>query len=123
MQINKFVVGAEGDINYLNYRSSGPAIDAATGAVSNGGDTIGSKKANILATLRARLGYAVFNNSLLIYATGGVAFSDLKYSMKDLCSTGNCGDGLLAGTTRQNVGFALGGGLEYALTQNWTIRG
>jgi len=121
-QMGSIVLGAEGDINYLNYKSSGPALDVATGAVTAGGDTIGTKKANILATLRARAGFSALNDTLLLYVTGGVAFSDLKYSLVDACSTGACGGGLAAGSAHQNVGYALGGGVEYAVTRNWSAK-
>lgn len=120
-EINPFVVGLEADINALRYKVMAPEQTTA-GVISSGGDTLGSKKANWLSTIRLRLGFTPIDR-LLIFATAGVAFSDLKYSVVDACNTGGCGGGLASGSTSVNTGWAAGGGLEYAFTQNWTVKG
>jgi outer membrane immunogenic protein len=108
------------------------------------------------ATVRGRLGYAI--DRLLIFATGGVAFTD-RDRRDDFGGFGTFGTGipngaslvgtgfynnvaapgasfagsLIAPTTtgfgffgddrnNDNVGYAVGGGIEYAFTNNLTVK-
>ncbi|WNJ93549.1 porin family protein [Bosea sp. 685] len=122
-QINQFVLGAEGDFGYLGYRSTAVQRNPLTGAPQAPpiGDTFGRKKADWLATIRARVGVAF--DRLLVYATAGVAFSDLQYSVSDTCNVTPCGGGLISGNASPDIGWVFGGGAEYAFTDNWTIKG
>ena len=81
-------------------------------------------KANLdwLGTTRARLGYvATPDNRLMIYATGGVAYGGGSSSFtafdtfNDLLFTGS--------PSSSRVGWTIGGGVEYAITNNVTIKG
>lgn len=117
-QADSFVFGVEADITYLGYSSG--AFDPPP---SIAGDTRQEVEADWLGTLRARLGYAF--NSTLLYATGGLAFSDLEYSVRD-SSTAPPGVGTLSGsslTKDSDFGWTLGGGAEFAFTENWTVKG
>jgi outer membrane immunogenic protein len=78
-----FVFGIEGDISWTGVES--PA----------------NVKLDYIATIRARLGYAV--NNVMFYGTGGYARTEL--------STGFTGDG-----------YALGVGLEWAFSRNWSAK-
>jgi outer membrane immunogenic protein len=100
-QAGEFVYGVEADIQYANIGSSvnwGPygRLGVATGS---DGEYFG--------TLRARAGYAI--DRTLIYATGGLAYGGLNSSP-------------LGGNATSNVGYALGGGVEYAFTEHWTAK-
>jgi opacity protein-like surface antigen len=71
-----------------------------------------------LASVRARLGYAIDN--LLIYATAGVAFAgfddkdvDLIFHDKVVHTFDVSGD--------SEVGAVVGGGVEYKLASNWSV--
>ena len=123
-QFNQWVFGAEGDFTWLNRSSSNsqtlftsyavPALDA--GAVNLTADT------EWLATVRGRLGFAW--NALLIYGTGGVAFTDTNYRANyagapTFVPALPAASGSFGGT---EVGFAVGGGAEWMLTQNWLLR-
>lgn len=121
-QFGSMVLGIEADINALSYRPSAAEVNPVTGVPLAGGDTIGSKKATWLGTVRGRLGVAAFDRSL-IYLTGGVAFSNLKYSVSDTCNVAPCGGGLNNGSVTAGVGYALGGGMEYAINNNWSLKG
>jgi outer membrane immunogenic protein len=77
-----------------------------------------SVKTDWLFTARPRLGWA--NNNWLWYATGGLAVTELKYgnTFTDTYSpafeTGSI--------SKTKVGWTVGGGGEFALSNNWTVR-
>ncbi len=73
-----------------------------------------SAPANLIdGSIRGRVGYAW--DRALIYATGGVAFGDFQNSY----TLGAFGTSTLS-TTR--VGWTVGGGVEYAIDNNWSVR-
>ena len=78
-------------------------------------------KLDVQGSIRGRLGFAW--DRVLIYATGGVAFgginTDITVFGTDFFGTPVFGSGNRS-TTR--VGWTVGGGLEYALTNNWSVR-
>ena len=112
-QINSFVFGIEADISYLGY-------DASDSSAFFGGDTTYRAQTDWFATIRGRGGFA-FNN-VLIYATGGVAFSDLEYSVSDTVLAPP-GINAISASTSEDVGWTIGGGVEYAPNQRWTLKG
>jgi outer membrane immunogenic protein len=148
MQFGSFVAGVEGDINYLDRKNGGngafPARtdvttttfdDRTDFAVSRGGSN------NWFGTLRGRLGFAF--DRALIYGTGGLAFGGKSGSFgvnqrdtTEDCSTGtttcstptgtfttNANRGLSSGGNNNNsVGWTLGGGLEYAITNSISLK-
>ena len=75
-----------------------------------------------LGTTRARVGFvATPDNRLMIYATGGVAYGggNSQFSVFD-ATTGSFFSGNPSST---RVGWTIGGGVEYAITNNITIKG
>jgi len=69
-------------------------------------------------TLRGRAGVAF--DRALIYATGGFAFGNPKYSMTMSDTFGYTA----AGSSNSNsTGWVLGGGLEYMLMPKWSLKG
>lgn len=99
-QSGRFVFGFEADIQYA---ALGGAIDW------DGYDYLNLKSndGQYFGTIRARLGYAM--DRTLFYITGGYAYGGLV-------------DNGLTGNATSNQGYALGGGFEYAFTDNWTAR-
>jgi outer membrane immunogenic protein len=75
-----------------------------------------------LGTTRARLGFvATPDNRLMIYATGGVAYGggNSQFSVFDATH-----GAIFSGTpSSSRVGWVIGGGAEYAVTNNITIKG
>jgi outer membrane immunogenic protein len=74
-----------------------------------------------LATARGRLGWTATPN-LLIYATGGLALTTIKVanSFRDAV-----GGGPAFGADSNSdlkVGWTIGGGAEWMLTRNWTVK-
>ncbi len=93
------VWGIEGDIDFSTIKGS---------------ETVGASdletKNSWLATARARLGYAGFNN-WLPYITGGAAGGDIKATNS---TTGSA--------TKTKIGWTAGAGVEYALWSNWSVK-
>jgi outer membrane immunogenic protein len=129
-QTGAFVLGVETDFDGTtvskSFNNTGAPF-AGPGAIAAGllGDTItvnGKASLSWLGTTRARLGFvATPDNRLLIYATGGVAYGggSANFSAFD-AETGSFWTGNPSST---RVGWTVGGGVEYAITNNITIKG
>ncbi len=123
IQKGKVVFGVEGDVSFLNSELS----TNEQGSETNGNDTYEySEKVSVnldyLASLRARIGIA--GDKSLVYATAGVAFTELNASASE--------EGTVNGQvvysdsesfSKSMTGLVVGGGLEYKLWQNTSIRG
>jgi outer membrane immunogenic protein len=69
----------------------------------------------VFGTARLRLGYAF--DRALVYATGGLAYAKLRNTFQnDTGYTWSEGDDW-------RLGWTVGGGIEFALGSNWTIKG
>ncbi len=101
-QISEFVFGVEADVN---------------GSTSHGNETnlgfVGNGSEEFDASLRARAGVAF--DRILIYATAGAAFGDFHTSLTDPF-------GVVESHNPSTVGWTVGGGLEYAIDNNWSVR-
>ena len=73
-----------------------------------------------LATIRGRLGFAW--DRLLLYGTGGVAFTDVRYTQTVTTSLLITGATVVNVVTETKSGVTVGGGAEYALWNNLTLR-
>lgn len=105
-QFGNFVLGVEADLQ-------GGAIDGSTSGNAGAlGPYTASSEVNWLSTVRARAGFAA--DRMLIYATGGVAWADMDFSLSDGATTFSGNDTL--------TGYAVGAGVEWALGLNWTAR-
>jgi outer membrane immunogenic protein len=102
-QMAQFVFGLEGDVNGAAYRGTGVGL---------AGTTL-SQRIPVDGSVRGRLGYAF--DRVLLYATGGAAFAAIQ-------DTYLTAPGAFASQSRSRVGWTVGGGLEYAVTNNWSIR-
>jgi outer membrane immunogenic protein len=71
-------------------------------------------QATVQGSIRARLGIAW--DRLLVYATGGAVFADFTTDYNTLPLGG------LDQITSTRSGWTVGGGLEYAFTNNWSLR-
>ena len=110
-QFGSFVTGIEADIQ-------GTSAKGTSSAVLGGFLSTIDTKTDYLGTVRARLGFAV-SPSFLLYATGGLAYGNTKLSY------GVFDPGFAAYNTvsQTKVGYTVGGGVEYALSQNWSLKG
>lgn len=104
-QISSFVLGVEGDFQYSGQKRSETAVI--------GGVTItGDEKVQWFGTARGRVGYAF--DSVMIYATGGAAWSNLKASASAL--------GLTVSTDTTKMGWTAGGGVEWMFLPRWSVK-
>ncbi len=118
-QTGALVLGAETD--FSDFDLNGSAITAVAPVTSALTSTT-SVSTNWLWTGRLRAGLA-FDRTLL-YATGGAAAAKLNYSQSNYfaaCGGTVCTENAAASATK--LGWVVGGGVEYALTANWTIKG
>jgi outer membrane immunogenic protein len=121
---NNVVLGVEADFEFgslkdtLNYNVSntfGGGFEQDIGSIET--------KIEAFGTVRARLGYAF--DRFLPYVTGGVAWGNVKVSEEWSTSFNGIYDPFLSGAASVSDtrwGWTLGGGAEYAFTDNWTVK-
>ena len=98
MQLGSAIFGLEGDFDWSNIKGSTTILCAAGCETRN----------EWLGTVRGRLGYAL--DRFLPYLTAGAAFGSFK---------GTTGAGSF---TETKVGWTVGGGLEYAFVNSWSVK-
>ncbi len=76
---------------------------------------------NWLATFRGRIGYSF--DRALVYGTGGVALSRVNFSdtYSAFSPNGGGNDSESIAASKTKVGWALGAGVDYAMTKNWIV--
>ena len=119
-QSSSWVTGVEADFDYSSASRSWPtAACCSVGAL--GATTNISRRLDALATLRARFGFAADRS--LFYVTGGVAVGEsaLGYAAAATNVLGNVGSAF-SSTTVWQAGWTLGGGIEYAPWQHWSVK-
>jgi outer membrane immunogenic protein len=124
-QTGAFVLGVETDFQGTTLSKTFDQTSVPfTAAGIYTGDTLSvhaKTSLDWLGTTRARVGFVVTpDNRLMVYATGGVAYGGGKTDFSVYDAGGAYWTGSPSST---RVGWTLGGGVEYALTNNWTIRG
>jgi outer membrane immunogenic protein len=119
---NRWLIGVEGDFSWTHVNGSQTynPIPLGPGPAPNAPNFVTmSRDVNWLASLRARLG--VTWDRLLVFGTGGVAWSHANYFGQDSRQGGAFTD--TASLSKTSTGWVAGAGLEYGLTPSWTIRG
>ncbi|WP_413991281.1 outer membrane protein [Labrys okinawensis] len=101
-QFGRIVVGIENDIDYSSLSKS----DASAGLTAK-------FQTDWQGSGRVRLGYAIDN--FLPYLTAGAAVGNEKVSIATSGATGSL--------NKLAMGWTAGGGLEYAVDENWLLRG
>jgi outer membrane immunogenic protein len=126
--VGSIVVGGIGDINYVNLRgkSAGPFSYAGADGSINNYFASGSAGLDVEGTVRARLGFAGLDLPILPYVTGGLAVAQGSANFRLAGATTDAAgvtttSNINLKDTRTNLGYAVGGGFDYAFTDN--IRG
>ena len=108
LQYAQWVFGLEADYSWADINGSSGGCGAAfiSHTCSTGVDSLG--------TFRGRIGYPLgMDGSWLLYATGGLAYGELKGSDSLFNASGS----------EFRAGYTVGGGVEKALAQHWTVKG
>ncbi|MBX9712061.1 MAG: outer membrane beta-barrel protein [Xanthobacteraceae bacterium] len=130
-RLDRFVYGVESDVSYLHLSlTNGGRASSLNAGLNNGGAppvpvvaTVGTTAdMNWLATFRGRIGYLA-SPDLLVYGTGGLALTHqaVSYSYTDnwIFNGGAVGNST---STSNAAGYAVGGGAEWGLGRNWTLK-
>lgn len=121
---NNVVLGVEADVSLGNVSG---AFDGRTISVYNGYYT--EDEITALGTLRARLGYSA--GRFLPFVTGGLAWANVDHMLgcdrarvvgAPLPPTG-CATKFETSKSDIAVGWTVGAGAEYALTDKWSLKG
>jgi outer membrane immunogenic protein len=120
---SNWVFGIEGDADWTDLHGTITNRNFGTGTTFVPGDTF-DNRARWEASARGIVGRAF--DKLLVYGTGGVAFTDVRMGANFIQTIGVCIGGApciypaSAGSSSQVlVGGTIGAGFAYALTKNW----
>jgi len=111
-QMGGFVFGVEGDFDW-----SGNNNGNANGIAIAGGNIVASARDKWISSVAARFGFA--SDHWLFYGKAGggwVGASNL--TLTDTIT----GASITGGGSSSNTGFLVGVGIEYAFTNNWTMK-
>ena len=122
-QAGNVVYSLETDFNYNSTDDSGTGILGAF--IAPHGGPVGFSKISYavnqqidyFGTLRGRLGFTPADR-LLLYVTGGLAYGHVSSST----NLSTSGFSISGSSSAMQVGWAVGTGGEYALTNNWSVK-
>jgi Opacity protein and related surface antigens len=132
LQSGRLVYGIEGDFSWAGINGRKTFISDYDNAnqTNAGGDGTADytwdirSNINWLSTVRGRVG-ALVSPNLLIYGTGGVAFAklDSDETVVGLPPQGLNNETTVRASAHENlVGWVVGGGAEWALTPQWSVK-
>lgn len=112
---NNVVLGVEADFQWSGIEGKANA-GLSVPLIPTSASVSAGSEVEWFGTIRARLGYAF--DHLLVYGTGGAAYGKVKHSI------GVTAPGLLFSESADdtNWGWTAGGGFEYAINNNWTLK-
>jgi outer membrane immunogenic protein len=111
VQRGRFVFGVEGELGWLGGEGDKFIVDDP--------DNFGEAEFGAYGVLAARIGIA--SERALFYVKGGWALANVDLSAGDLDS-GDIDEDNSTSVDETLSGYAIGGGVEYALSQNWTVK-
>ncbi|MGA8616573.1 MAG: outer membrane beta-barrel protein [Xanthobacteraceae bacterium] len=116
-QTGHWVTGVEADATYFGLKEQ--FSNTVTNAFSGDPYTFASSfESSWLVTVRPRIGYAF--DRLLVYATGGLAITNQKFSQSiTQLNVAFTEAGAASATT---AGWTVGAGAEYALDKRWSVK-
>jgi opacity protein-like surface antigen/outer membrane protease len=120
-QWGSFVVGAVTDYDFVGGATGKQTTSGAITSGVNAGTPFSaaqSQQLQSLGTIRGRVGFAPVDD-MLLYATAGLAFGQTRVSSN--LSFPTLGSTFAGSHSDVTVGFAAGGGLEYALGPQWSV--
>jgi outer membrane immunogenic protein len=121
-QLNQAVVlGAETDFQWMSANPHGSVTTVGVLPLTAVTTDV-SARMNWLGTTRLRLGFVPIDR-YMIYVTGGLAYGGGSWNAS-VVGTGAAGtDSWVGSNNASRVGWTIGGGSEYAITNNISIKG
>ena len=128
---NGIVLGVEGDLSWMTFTENQKAF--STEGTLGDGDWLQAETdyaIDWMATLRGRIGYA--QDRWLLFATGGLAFLKEEHTRTQYLSNLASASLPFGRSTQEwfsesdsaiRRGFTVGGGVEYALSSHWSMKG
>jgi outer membrane protease len=115
--------GIEGDIGEANTSATHIGIPgtASPAAIHGSSDAVTAGQ-GWDASIRARAGY-LFTPALQVYATGGVAFGEVKTAASCPASGVWCVADRYESNSSVQTGYTVGGGYEWSFANRWFTRG
>ncbi|MBP0437902.1 porin family protein [Tianweitania sediminis] len=110
-QIGNIVIGGILDVSYTDLGDEQRAFSRSPA------EYVIERELDLLATLRARLGYSFANDRFLAYATGGVAYGDVDFNYRQ-GALSPASTVSTSGGQDSDFGYTVGGGVEMRMTQN-----
>lgn len=115
-QYGQFVFGFDSDFDWTSINESITTFYPPAPPWLAHTDTV-TQRLQWLSTTRARIGWT--QDRWMIFAAGGLASGRVSSSFSAQST-----DGIFYGTqSKTRFGWTVGGGVEYALSQNWFVRG
>jgi outer membrane immunogenic protein len=116
-QAGQWVIGIEADANYFGLKDQ--FSRSVTNALSGDSYAFASSfESDWLVTVRPRVGYAF--DHLLVYATGGLAVANEKFSQS--ITQLNLPFTEAGSVSKTSAGWTVGAGAEYALNNLWSLK-
>lgn len=133
-QFDRAVFGVEADISWANIGGSrnGAPFSLLINTPDDGRIDVAGRVATRLdwfGTVRGRFGYAF--DRVMPYVTGGLAYGDIKTTVSATASQFDTGaapatllatNSFAASANSVHVGYALGAGVDWAVTERWVLR-
>ena len=116
VQYNQTVLGLEADIDWLASAVKSTSFVAPANIAALTNNSTQTAGLRWLGTVRARAGWAA--DRALFYVTGGFAFGQAVATSTASVSDGTNTDLFAGDGSGTRYGYAVGGGLEYAFTNN-----
>lgn len=117
-QVKALVFGLETDINYSTLDPTRSHKRELTSPLSGEFADEVTQLWNWWGSLRPRIGAAI--RPVLLYATGGLAYGHI--SSRTNVSLPLTGQGFSGARRKWRVGYAIGGGLEWAIREHWSVK-
>jgi outer membrane immunogenic protein len=109
-QIGQLVLGAEADFQYTDAKKTSSFLG------TSGATSVFRSEMDYLGTVRARVGYAF--DRFLPYVTGGLAYANVENRATFFSAAVPGQIDYIGNRSDTQVGYTIGGGLEYAFTNN-----
>jgi outer membrane immunogenic protein len=118
LQYNRWVLGLEGSVDGTSLRKTVGVPLAASDGVT--GSMTASSNAGVQGSVRGRIGLAW--DRVLLFGTGGVALTSFNTTYTDSTGFFTGVPGTNANISVTRAGYTFGGGIEYAITNNWSVQ-